>query len=313
MIRKSVAIAASVLFCLGLPAMALGAPGGAYALDALGISIAMPENTAVFTRDTAENDPDLAFISYTQKELLELYGEQDIYLEAIDENWEYSITVTMTGNSYVSMSVFDEGELEDAMESIRTGYAGDGARVASCEPYDSGSAVFLKIDYTYTEDNYTDFVVEYYTIYNNMNISVTLFSFMGGVTLEQEALIKGIVDGIRYDAGDPKAETGKPNKRWDIAEAAPYIGLVVSALVSILIRNAAKRAQAKKKKQETIPQGAFADGGASVPPESYSAELDARLSNIGAQDAAQARRCPHCNEALEPGSVFCGRCGARVE
>ncbi|HWQ59174.1 MAG TPA: zinc ribbon domain-containing protein [Clostridia bacterium] len=208
MARKILALVVVALVVSIAPILAYAASGGVYALGDLGISVSMPANALVFSRDVAADDPDLAAIGYTQQDMLDLLQDTDSYLEAIDGYGEYEIAVTMTKNPYVSMSAFDEDQMNEAIESIRTGYAEDGAVVSSCEPYDSGSAIFLKIYYSYTEDNYTDFVLEYYTIYDNKNISITMFSYMGEVTPKQETIMKTVVDGIQYNAGDPKEVKG---------------------------------------------------------------------------------------------------------
>lgn len=207
MMRKISVLLAALVLCAA-PALSLAAPGGWYALDGLDIALSMPENALVFTRGVAADDPDLAFIGYTQQEILDLMQENDSYLEAVGADWEYGITVTMTKSAYVSMSVMNEQKLDEAISSIQESYADDGAQVLVCEPYDSGGAVFLRILYSYTEDNYTEYLLEYYTIYNNRNISVTMFSYLGEVTAGQQDLMKGIVDGMQFTAGDPKAVKG---------------------------------------------------------------------------------------------------------
>jgi len=308
-IRKFLAVVAAILFCLSLPVMAYAAPGGVYELAELGIRIAMPENTLVFSRNVAEDDPNLALIGMTKEQILDVMLDQDIYLNALEENGEYELVVSMTRNPIVSLSALDEDELNENMESLEQEYEKVGAQLLNCVVYDQADAKFLEIRFSMTEDNFTTYGLQYYTIYNNKAINVTLHSYIGEITANHETLMRNIVNSIEFTAGDPRAETNtESNGIGGTVMGTAATGAIGGIIAAVII-------QARKKKQ----MKAQAEAASYEQPSStgYDGRMDARLTDIGSHNTAQgtdsARRCPHCGGALAPGSAFCGKCGAKVE
>ncbi len=206
MMKKILTLTAAALLCLAAFRPALAAGGGLYALDEVGVEITMPANLLVFTRDVTEDDPDLALIEMTRGELLDIMEEQEIYLNALEENGEYEIVLTVSKSPVVSMSGLSEEEFRQSMEEMEKGFADVGAKLTGCVEYGHGQSRFLELRFDYTEDNYTTFGLQYYTIYNNRAVNVTLHSYLGEITRAQEAVMKTVVDGMRFTE-EPKKQT----------------------------------------------------------------------------------------------------------
>ena len=67
-----------------------------YQLDELGISISIPNELVVFTRDTGNNDPNLSLYGLTKDGLLSIMEESNIYMNAWNATIDFEIVITMT-------------------------------------------------------------------------------------------------------------------------------------------------------------------------------------------------------------------------
>ena len=306
--RKFLAVVAAILFCLSLPVVAYAAPGGVYELGELGISISMPENMLVFSRDIAEDDPDLPLIGMTKQQILDVMLDQDIYLNALEQNGEYELVVSMTKSPVVSMSMLGEEELNESIASLEQEYSNVGAQLLNCVVYDQAAATFLEIRFSITEDNFTTYGLQYYTIYNNKAINVTLHSYIGEITADHETLMRTIVDGIAFTAGDPRAAAETDGSIIGGAVIGTTVAGAIGGGIAALIMKSRKKKQAQAQTQAALYTQPV-DG-------SYGRIDDAQLADIDSRDAAQsadaARSCPHCGETLAAESAFCGKCGARI-
>ncbi len=309
--KRVLCFAAAVFLLLAAPAFARADQGGEWKIEELGLTLAMPEDAYVFTRGIAEDDPGLAFLGITREELVDFLAGENDYLMAAPSDWRYEIylTVEEEKNSYVSLSAFNEEELADAVRSIREDYIEDGAELHTCAVYDSGRATFIEIRYNYTEENYTKFLLEYYTIYNNRSISLIFFSNYGEVSDAQQEVMRALVNEIRFNGGDPRQMKNKSGGGKGFGSVPIFFtvggGGVAGGLWGLAINR-------KKKKGKPMPAEAFGDAasGAPMPPEAQRAGVDARLLNVGGAQAAG--RCAACGQALEPDAAFCGSCGART-
>ena len=87
-----------LVFCL-FPSYAFAA-NSTYELDELGMSIELPSDHVVFTRDIKANDLNLIAYGLTKDGLSSLMQERSIYLNAWDEDINYEIIVTMLDSPF---------------------------------------------------------------------------------------------------------------------------------------------------------------------------------------------------------------------
>ncbi|HWQ59175.1 MAG TPA: zinc ribbon domain-containing protein [Clostridia bacterium] len=326
MARRLPALAVVVFIALAAFAPTLAASGGLYALDKLGISISMPVEALVFTRDVEENDPDLAAVGYTRDGMLTLMKSANSYLISIEPNGKYEIGVMMVdGNVLYSLSAYDEEQINGAVDTlVERLEQEDGVAVSSCEAYDSGVALFMKVMLTCVQNGRSYYALEYVTIYNGKNICIRLLSYTDGITSEQETVMKTVVDGIRFNEGDPKAENSSLIEKINNPATICVVTVILVAVIVVAVaKRKSKRPKAKisaARQRERYEAPGVMESSASE--QTYSAVLDARLQGVQGGPSAQggrdqneliARRCPFCGEDLVPGSVFCGECGQRLE
>lgn len=311
--KRIVSFAAAVFLCLAAPVCALAAQGGVWEIGELGITLTVPDDAYVLTRDVEENDPALAFLETSREDTLAFLEENNDYLMAFAPDWRYEIYLTLEQEkkSWVSLSACSASEIAEAVDATRANYIDEGMEVLSCAAYDSGSATFIEILYNYTEENYTKFLLEYYTIYNNQGISLMLFSNYGEVDEAQQNAMRALVNEIRFNAGDPREvakNTSGGGSAWSYAGTAIALG---GAALSVGLKRFVQRRVDKKKKSASVP--VYAAFGPDVPPAAYDANtrMDERLSSFGANSGEAApERCAACGGALEADSAFCGACGA---
>ena len=139
-----------------------------YELDDMNMSIEIPSNMTVFTRDIASDDPNLELFSITKEYLLSLYQNNDIYLEAYSLDPYYEIIITML-NYDGSQEIFDfknysDEELLSMGEEMLSYLEEDGRIYGSVEIYRHPDAIFLKMPLEQEDDGQTIYSVQYYTI-----------------------------------------------------------------------------------------------------------------------------------------------------
>lgn len=84
-----------LIILLSMSTTAFAASSKTYSLDDLGMSIDVPSEYVVFTRDIADNDPNLSTYGLNKEDLLDLMKSSNIYLNAWDKDANFEIIVTM--------------------------------------------------------------------------------------------------------------------------------------------------------------------------------------------------------------------------
>lgn len=196
-------------FCL-LPSYAFAA-NTTYELDELGMSIELPSNHVVFTRDIEANDPNLSAYGLTKEGMSSLMLERSIYLNAWDEDVNYEIIVTMVDSPFEDYNQFSDTTLNGFVSALETEYASMGITFIRSDFYQHSQAKFAKIYISQPNNGDTAYGLQYHTVYNGKAINITLQSYSGEIDSSREAIIQKIVDTIRFDTAPqfsaPPAQT----------------------------------------------------------------------------------------------------------
>ncbi|MEL7610061.1 MAG: zinc ribbon domain-containing protein [Bacillota bacterium] len=107
-----ICIVVASIFFLSLSAYAAGTTK--YTLDELGLSVSLPADYAVFTRDMDATDPNLAAYDLTKEGMSSLMTSRNIYLNAWDKNIDHEIVISMipmTDDSLVDFNLYSDIEL----------------------------------------------------------------------------------------------------------------------------------------------------------------------------------------------------------
>lgn len=186
-----------LVFCL-LPSQAFAA-NTTYELDELGMSIELPSNHVVFTRDIKANDTNLSAYGLTKDGMSSLMLERSIYLNAWDEDVNYEIIVTMVDSPFEDYNQFSDTTLNGFVSALETEYASMGITFIRSDLYQHSQAKFAKIYISQPNNGDTAYGLQYHTVYNGKAINITLQSYSGEIDSSREAIIQEIVDTIRFD------------------------------------------------------------------------------------------------------------------
>ena len=190
-----------LVFCL-LPVPAFAA-SGTYELDELGMSIEIPSDHVVFTRDIKSDDPNLSAYGLTKDGLSSLMLERGIYLNAWDKDVNYEIIVTMAESPFEDYNQFSDTVLNGLVSALETEYAAMGITLIRSELYRHSQAKFAKIYISQPNGGETAYGVQYNTVYDGKAINITLQSYSGQIDSSKEAIIQKIVDTVHFD-GEPR-------------------------------------------------------------------------------------------------------------
>lgn len=198
-----------LVFCfLPLPAFAAS---DAYELDELGMSIEIPSDHVVFTRDIKSDDPNLSAYGVTKDELSSLMLERSVYLNAWDKDINYEIIVTMTASPLEDYNQLSDTTLNGLVSALETEYAAMGITLIRSDIYQHSQAKFAKIYISQPNNGETAYGLQYNTVYNGKAINITLQSYSGKIDASKETIIQIIVNSVHFDSepqySEPPAQT----------------------------------------------------------------------------------------------------------
>lgn len=296
----SVFLAICLSLCL-LPAAAF-AESTSYYLDEVQMSIDIPAELVVFTRDTDESV--LSKYGISKEKLSAFMDENTMYLEAFDYVLErnYALYVFMADTKVVEdLNTVSNDTYLWIKDGIQEEFEELGASDIRYEDYQGSKANFIKIYYSILRDGQKYDKLRYVTIKNGKTIAIEIISASGKIEPSHEQLLKEVVDSARFDkapqtqskgdnASGKTASDSAQEHRTEIIIAAAVILLVViiAVLRKMYVKKAAKQAEAAA--TEAVPE----------PTETE-------------EKKPQQRYCRKCGCALSEDSNFCSNCGAAVE
>ncbi len=178
-----------------------------YALDELGMTVSMPSDYIVFSRDIDADDPNLAAFGLTKGGMSSLMNEQNIYLNGWNADIDHEIVVTMVDSPFSDFNLYSDTVLLAMATSFTSAYEDMGATVIKSELYQHPQAKFLKIYTSRPKEGSTIYALQFSTVYADKAINITLHSFIGPITASQEAVMKSIVDSAGFDTPPQTAQT----------------------------------------------------------------------------------------------------------
>jgi len=166
-----------------------------YDIEEMGVQISIPAEYYVITRGMQENDPVFRDLGIARSDMIQLFEENDIYLNGVPSSLNEEIVVTMTPNSINSFSALSDTFLRAMAAEMADYYPMLGIRIDKYEIYRHPQVKFIKI---YFYDNNGVFGLQYYTIHNNKAMNFTMRSYEGNLSSRQEDVIQAIVDSLVF-------------------------------------------------------------------------------------------------------------------
>jgi hypothetical protein len=168
-----------------------------YELNVPGISIGIPSDLVVFTRDTTPDDPDLALYGYQWDEYMAKMESQSCYLKALSVSTSFDISVSMIPETISDYNQFSDDRLMDmARNRVSENSNSSGMVYTSYDLYKHPQTKFIKMLSRYEDTNRS--LLIYDTLYGGKLILIMLISNAGEVTPSQDALMKEVIDSVRF-------------------------------------------------------------------------------------------------------------------
>ena len=188
-------------------ATAFASSGKTYQLAELGMSIDIPTEYVVFTRDITDNDPNLSAYGLCKSDLLSLMKSRNIYLNAWDKDVNFEIIVTMIESKINDFNLMSDTVLNTLASSFKSAYIDRGITVEKYEIYQHDQAKFIKVYINQPNGADKVYGLQYYTVYDNKAINVTMQSYSGKINSDKETILKSIVSTVHFDKGPQMVES----------------------------------------------------------------------------------------------------------
>ena len=191
--RKLFAFFVSLLLA-GSLVLSVQAASEEFAVSEMGLSLSIPSEYLVFTRDMDKNDPAFADFGITKEALMEQFAAGHIYLNAVLPDGNEEIVVTMEENMISEFNGLGETALLMLASTLKDGYEEYGISVSSYDVYHHAQLEFIRI-YFNTTDKST-YGLQYYTIYGGQAMNFTMRSYDGPISRTQKKTIQNVVDSV---------------------------------------------------------------------------------------------------------------------
>ena len=190
-----------MMFSLGV---SVSAASTVYEVAELDLSINIPSQYSVITRNTPANDPIFGQLGTTKSELMSHFQSSGIYLNAVSTSVNEEIVVTMAENILSDFNLLSDTTISTLATTLINEYKNYGINVLKYEIYQHSQAKFLKLYFTDTAQTVNG--LQYYTIYNSKAMNFTMRSYTGSLSYTQEQTIKSVVDSIHFNTEPQKQD-----------------------------------------------------------------------------------------------------------
>ena len=166
----------------------------AFEIEALHMSISIPNDMMTITRESAKTDSYFSKFGLNYKETMENCKEGNIYLQSMKKNSSLTLTVTMTENAYTrsagSYSSMDDEKLSAVMGELLQDKSNKSASIS-----EHNGVKYIYLATTVKSDDKIVQARQYNTVINGQNIIITLQAAAGKkFTADNEALFTEIID-----------------------------------------------------------------------------------------------------------------------
>ena len=204
----------AVVLLVKLLALSAQAAGKTIEISDLGIQCAIPDYFSyILTRDNIKSDADVSSFGMTKDQILNLFKENNIYLDAFTEDFGTDLIISMAPNSTTGdFSEYGDSILNSLGNAVVENLKTVGYSNIVCEVYHHTDTLFLKFEYSMPSGSDYSYSIQYYTVMNSQEISFTI-SFMTKPTASEKTIIKGVVDSAVFKNAPVKESESEINKK----------------------------------------------------------------------------------------------------
>ncbi len=173
-----------------------------HTINELDLSIDLPNNLVVFTRNIDPKDKNLALFGFDKAALENYYKSAGIYLNAIAKDLSYEIVIIMPENAKLSgvhfLDIPNDQIMREMLSSIESEYTKLGLTYKGCEIYQNEQTKFLKAFLEQSTERGLTRTTQYYTVYKNKPISITMHSYNKTANIYMQKPFQTIVDSAVF-------------------------------------------------------------------------------------------------------------------
>lgn len=201
-----------------------------YYLKELDLTVTIPKEFTVFTRDMKTDDPNLAKYGFTKDFLLSTMKTQHTYIEALSSDGLTEMYVAMFEDSGMSdFSTQSDATLKTMMDELMPQYASMGITMTKSELYHHSQTKFIKMYGEHPVSGMTVYTRQYSTVYNGHTYNFTMQSFSGKITSSQEKALQSVVDSAVFGKQSAGGSTSEPSKTFDYKDSKTGLKFTVPA------------------------------------------------------------------------------------
>lgn len=156
-------------------------------VSSAGFSLNLPDEWYVFTRENIKNNSELEELDLTYDFMNDLMNENDMYVDAFDDDEEFITSV---------VDIEDVGNLNDYFDSEIEDLALEIQSIAGADSYELYENDYKFIYLEYMDAGY--YIINYYTIIADRAYTFTIQKETEFTSAEKEAY-KAIIDSIHFD------------------------------------------------------------------------------------------------------------------
>ena len=169
-------------------------------LDETGISLDVPADCTVLTRNMDPDDPALALFGMTPDEITQFLEEQNLYLQLTNDDPNFLYVVSMTENNVNSFNLLSSEYMELLSQSIVEQLKAVNLSVQEIDTYSNDRMTFVWLIAETETDGVKQMLERYYTISNHLAVNLSLQYTGTEIPEEYSALAKEIADSLCFDS-----------------------------------------------------------------------------------------------------------------
>lgn len=169
-----------------------------YTIKELGLSIKIPKDYAVVTRELERDDDVFTELKLDYDETMTAFSAADIYLQAVSDDEILKITLTETSDDN-SKAINNYSELSESQrKQVLDTFMNSGNYTSGVEIKHNGSIYF---DFALTQQSQKTeiFCYQCHTVVNGMNINLTLHKNTEDFTADEIKVITDMANTISFD------------------------------------------------------------------------------------------------------------------
>ena len=190
-------VALLTMFYIAMPASA-----DTYTVDELDMTVSIPSRYDVLKPNMDAMDPIFHKYDFDYNDINDLLIENNIYLNGITEDGSEEIIITCIENGNLDFSQLSEAIMEVLIDPMVKEYKKMGLIVTKYEMFRLPQLNYVKIYFHNIENTVS--AVQYYTMYDGNALNITLRSYSGELSSEQEDVARNIVESVRLSSYSPQ-------------------------------------------------------------------------------------------------------------